>query len=139
MALYRPSVDGEENERLADVAIQAFENYQRTYPNDPKIEEYLVTVLINAERYEQALERLERKARSGDAALEQAIVTIMVRAGRYPTPSSAPTGPVPARILNCSTRSASPLGPILRRSTLDLVERSADVELGSTPYERRSP
>jgi tetratricopeptide (TPR) repeat protein len=83
VALHRPGDHSPENERYADVAVEAFENYLRAYPDDEKIEEYLMTVLLNAERYDQAIERLKAQAR-GKPGQEssQAIANILLKAGR---------------------------------------------------------
>lgn len=84
MALYRPGVEGEQNEAYAQTAIDAFEKYLRAYPRDVKVEEYLITVLISAGRHEQALQRLEQKARTkpGDQSVEQAIIATLIKANR---------------------------------------------------------
>src|SRR5687767_15340884 len=57
MALHRPGVEGEENKLYADTAIDAFNKYLKDYPKDEKVEEYLTTVLINDNRFDEALAR----------------------------------------------------------------------------------
>ena len=131
MALYRPGIEGEENEHLADVAIDAFEKYERAYPNDPRIEEYLITVLINAERYEEALARLERKARAGDPTAGAAIVNVMVKAGRLPAAFERAhrlgASPDPQLLY---TIGVAAWASSYSDATLNLARRSAVVELG---------
>lgn len=83
VALHRPGDHGADNERYADAAAEAFREYLRAHPGDREIEEYLLTVLINAERYEQAVERLEARALedpTGDA--DRAISRVLIEAGR---------------------------------------------------------
>jgi tetratricopeptide (TPR) repeat protein len=84
MALHRPGVEGEENERYARIAVDAFTEYLADHPEDRKVEEYLTTVLINSGRWEEALGRLEKDAasRPGDAGVERAIVTTLLKANR---------------------------------------------------------
>jgi tetratricopeptide (TPR) repeat protein len=85
MALHRPGIEGEENKKYADTAIDAFNKYLSTNPKDKeKVEEYLTTVLINDSRWDEALARLEKQAQGepGNADLERAIVTTLLKAGR---------------------------------------------------------
>lgn len=84
MALHRPGVEGEENAKYAETAIDAFNKYLKDYPNDKKVEEYLTTVLINANKYDEALARLEKDsaAAPNNPDLERAIVTTLLKAGR---------------------------------------------------------
>ena len=64
MALYRPGVDTPENRKYADVAVDAFKKYLASFPDDEKVEEYLITTLINAKRYDEALARLRQEAQT---------------------------------------------------------------------------
>lgn len=84
MALYRPGVKEPANEHYAEVAVDAFDKYLKAFPDDTKVEDYLVTVLVQAERYDDALKRIEAQAkrRPADADLEKAAVNILIRAGR---------------------------------------------------------
>jgi tetratricopeptide (TPR) repeat protein len=84
MALHRPGVEGEENEQYANTAVDAFTKYLKDYPKDQKVEEYLTTVLINSNRWDEALARLDKTARErpDDADVNRAIVTTLLKAGR---------------------------------------------------------
>jgi tetratricopeptide (TPR) repeat protein len=85
MALHRPGVEGEENQQYADTAIDAFKKYLASNPKDEeKVEEYLTTVLINSNRYDEALERLKKEAAADptNADLDRAIVTTLLKANR---------------------------------------------------------
>lgn len=84
MALHKPGVEDEENTRYADIAIDAFRKYQQAYPEDAKVDEYLITVLMNAGRNDEALKLLEEKekAKPNDPALRQGIVNLLIKSGR---------------------------------------------------------
>lgn len=84
MALYRPGQDTPDNKKYADIAVDAFKKYLASYPNDDKVEEYLVTTLINAQRYDDALLRLKQTAQTepNKAGVQQAIITTLAKAGR---------------------------------------------------------
>jgi tetratricopeptide (TPR) repeat protein len=133
MALYRPGVEGEDNERLADVAIDALEKYALANPGDPKVEEHLITMLINAGRYDQAIERLEQKASTnGDpSTAENAIVAVMIKANRLADAvrrvHRPGTTPDPQLLYSIGVAAwARSYGD----PTLDLEERTAVVDLG---------
>jgi tetratricopeptide (TPR) repeat protein len=84
MALYRPTVDNEENRKFADTAVDAFKKYLASYPADEKVEEYLVTILISAQRYDDALARLKLQSQKSPnkPGIQQAIITTLAKAGR---------------------------------------------------------
>jgi tetratricopeptide (TPR) repeat protein len=99
VALHRAGDHSPGNEEYADRAVEAFENYLRAHPGDEKIEDYLLTVLLNAERYDQAIERLRGRARErpgGESA--RAIVNVLIQAGRLDeafAEAAAPGGGAP--------------------------------------------
>jgi tetratricopeptide (TPR) repeat protein len=84
MAIYRPGVETPENKEYAQIAVDAFKKYLAAYPNDDRVEEYLVTTLISAARYEEALLRLKQEAQTNPnkAGVQQAIITTLAKAGR---------------------------------------------------------
>jgi tetratricopeptide (TPR) repeat protein len=84
MALHRPGVEGEENKQYADTAIDAFNKYLKDHPKDKKVEEYLTTILINDNRFDEALARLDKDSQAdpGNKDLNRAIVTTLLKAGR---------------------------------------------------------
>lgn len=84
MALHRAGVQSAENERYADVAVDAFERHLRVHPDDDRIREYLTTLLVNAERHEQALALLRARlaAKPDDRATGLAIDNILLRSDR---------------------------------------------------------
>ncbi len=84
MALYRPGDKSPENLKLASTAIEAFEKYLAAFPRDEKVREYLLTTLLNSERYDEALARLQNilREKPGDADATKAYATILMKAGR---------------------------------------------------------
>ncbi len=122
MALYRPDVDTEENRKYADTAVDAFKKYLAYYPNDEKVEEYLITTLINAERYDEALRpsqagRAEEPQQAGHAAGDHHHARQGRPAGRGLSSGRTRTAP---RTRRSTTASPSPAGTsrtTIRRST----------------------
>ncbi len=84
LALFRPGDTDAENLRYADTAIDAFQRYLRAFPQDEKVEDYLLTILMSAEKYDQALAHLEAedRARPGQPEIQRGIITVLTRSGR---------------------------------------------------------
>lgn len=84
MALFRPGVDTPENKKYGEQAIDAFKKYLEAYPGDQKVAEYLITTLINAEKYDDALVRLKSEAQlhPDRPELQAMIVSTTIKAGR---------------------------------------------------------
>lgn len=84
MALYRPGDDSPQNAEYARQAIEAFGNYLQAYPADEKVREYLLTLYLNSEQFDQALAELEKAARENpsDPKLEEGIISVLLKAKR---------------------------------------------------------
>jgi len=85
LALYRPGDDSPQNVEYADTAINAFEKYLADYPDDEKIEEYLMSTLVNAKKYDEALAFIDRRVKEKPEEtpkLQKYRVTILTQAGR---------------------------------------------------------
>ena len=84
MAIYRPGDTSKQNLGYAEEALAAFEKFAEAYPNDAKVQDYILTMLMSAERYDDALKRLRAKSAKNpnDKENNQAIVTVLIRAGK---------------------------------------------------------
>jgi tetratricopeptide (TPR) repeat protein len=84
MALHRAGVKSADNDRYADIAVEAFGHHLRDHPDDDRIREYLTTLLVNAERDEEALKLLRARlvANPGDRSIGLAIDNILLRSDR---------------------------------------------------------
>lgn len=88
MVLYRPGLDEPENLKMADLTIDALTRYMKAFEGtddyDPKTEEYLLTTMLNANKYDQALAFLKerRTKRPTDQQIVPAMVGVLVKAGR---------------------------------------------------------
>lgn len=83
LALYRPGEPSAENQGYANTAIEAFEKYLADYPDKEKEREYLLSIYVQAKRYDDALAYLERDADPSDPDVARAKVNILTQAGRY--------------------------------------------------------
>jgi tetratricopeptide (TPR) repeat protein len=85
LALYRPGDNDPKNQQYATTAIDAFEKFLAENPDDSKIEDYLLATYVNAEKYNEALAFIDRRAkeRPDEAGkLGQAKVNILTKADR---------------------------------------------------------
>ena len=133
LALYRPGDDEPGEQQYADTAIDAFEKYLADYPDDDKIEDYLMSTMANAKKYDEALAFIDRriKERPDEAPKLQTGPgsNILMQAGRldqaFQMASQAP-GPGPAP--KSSTRSASRPGTS-RSTTRSLDHRGPSAQM----------
>src|SRR5689334_17370867 len=54
LALYRPGDESQENRQFAETATDAFEKYLKDYPEDQKVQDYLMSTYVNAKMYDKA-------------------------------------------------------------------------------------
>jgi tetratricopeptide (TPR) repeat protein len=85
LAVYRPGEPGDENAKMAEKAIEAFEKYLQSNPNDAKVREYLLTTLINANKLERALTALREEERKNPSSPDtrQAIVSLLIKNDKF--------------------------------------------------------
>ncbi len=84
MAVYRPGDASPQNLSYANEAIAAFEKFSEAYPEDAKIKDYILAILMSSERYDEALTRLRRRSQRdpNDKENNQAIATVLIRADK---------------------------------------------------------
>ncbi|HKI04054.1 MAG TPA: hypothetical protein VKK31_18890 [Thermoanaerobaculia bacterium] len=85
LALYRPGDTTPKNLQYADTAVDAFEKYLADYPDDEKVEDYLLSTYVNARKFDEALAFIERRVqeRPEEAAkLNGYQIRILTQAGR---------------------------------------------------------
>lgn len=85
LALYRPGDEKPENVKMGETAITAFENYLKDYPDDEKVQEYLMTTYVNTKKYDDAIAYIDRKIAEDPEAsgnLQRYKITILTQAGR---------------------------------------------------------
>lgn len=84
MAVYRPGDTSKQNLAYAEEALLAFEKFAEAFPEDAKVQDYILTILMSSERYDDALKRLRAKSAKNpnDKENNQAIVTVLIRAGK---------------------------------------------------------
>lgn len=61
LALYRPGDENPQNVKYGNQAIEAFEKYLADYPDDSKVQEYLMTMYVNTKRFNDALDYIDQQ------------------------------------------------------------------------------
>lgn len=99
LAIYRPGEPGEENAKMAETAIDAFEKYLAANPNDAKVREYLLTTLINANKVDRALAALREEERKNptNPDTRQAIVSLLIKNDKFDQAMAEARKPVGSR------------------------------------------
>lgn len=85
MALYVPGSTHPKDVEFASQAINAFKQYLKFYPDDPKVNEYLITMYLNAERMDDAIAYFEDhlKKNPQDVETMQKLAFIYAKAGKF--------------------------------------------------------
>lgn len=85
LALYKPGDESPENKNYGTVAIDSFRKYLEDYPEDGKVREYLLTMLVNDKRYEDAIAYLDQRAAQAPQEagnLQKLKINILLQSGQ---------------------------------------------------------
>lgn len=86
LALYRPGDPSPKNQNYSKTAIEAFEKYLADYPEDEKVQDYLMTMYVNDKKFDEALAFLDQQARNSenpnDPKYNAARVRILLQSNR---------------------------------------------------------
>jgi tetratricopeptide (TPR) repeat protein len=61
LALYRPGDNDPKNTQYAATAVDAFEKYLADYPDDEKVEDYLLSTYVNARKFDEAIAFIDQR------------------------------------------------------------------------------
>lgn len=84
LALYKPGDNSKANREMADLAVEAFENYLDDYPDDEKVRDYLISTYVNSKKYDKALAYLAEEAREHpeNTNIQASRIRLLIEAGR---------------------------------------------------------
>lgn len=84
LALYKPGDNSKANRDLGSLAITAFENYLKDYPDDDKVRDYLMSTYVNAKQYDKALAYLGQQAKEHpeNTNIQASRIHLLIEAGR---------------------------------------------------------
>jgi tetratricopeptide (TPR) repeat protein len=85
MALYVPGSTHPKDVEYANQAIAQFKEYLKNNPDDPKVNEYLITMFLNAERTDDAIAYFENhlKKNPNDTSTMQKLAFIYAKSGKF--------------------------------------------------------
>ncbi|HSP06722.1 MAG TPA: tetratricopeptide repeat protein [Acidobacteriota bacterium] len=85
MALYVPGSTQPKDAEYASQAIAAFREYLKSKPDDAKVNEYLITMYLNAERMDDAIQYFEDQMKKNPQDVEtmQKLAFIYAKAGKF--------------------------------------------------------
>ena len=136
LALYRPGDETPKNLEYARIATDAFEKYLKDNPEDAKVADYLMSILVNSKQYEKALafvDRLQQQhpAEASDPKWNKYRVNVLIQAGRLEDAEKlALQTPGPEQPISLYSIGVAAWNKVYNNNTIDAATRQQKVELG---------
>jgi tetratricopeptide (TPR) repeat protein len=138
LALYRPGDDSPKNLAYAKTATTAFENYLKDNPEDPKVQDYLLGVLVNSKQYPEALayvDELQKRhpEEANDPKWNKYRVNVLIQAGQLEQAQAlAIKTPGPEQPVSLYSIGVAAWGKVYNNATIDTATKQQKIELGLT-------
>jgi tetratricopeptide (TPR) repeat protein len=138
LALYRPGDDSPKNLAYARTATTAFENYLKDNPDDVKVQDYLLGVLVNSKQYPQALAYVDELQKrhpedANDPKWNKYRVNVLIQAGQLEQALQlAERTPGPEQPVSLYSIGVAAWGKVYNNATIDTATRQQKIELGLT-------
>jgi tetratricopeptide (TPR) repeat protein len=136
LALYRPGDDSPKNLEYARVATDAFEKYLKDNPEDAKVHDYLMSILVNSKQYEKALAfvdtlQQQHPNESNDPKWNKYRVNVLIQAGRLEDGEKlALQTPGPDQAVSLYSIGVAAWNKVYNNNTIDFATRQQKVEMG---------
>jgi len=136
LALYRPGDDTPKNLEYARIATDAFQKYLKEEPEDAKVQDYLMSILVNAKQYQQALafvDKLQQQhtAEANDPKWNKYRVNVLIQAGRLEDAEQlALKTPSPEQPVSLYSIGVAAWNKVYNNNTIDFATKQQKVELG---------
>jgi tetratricopeptide (TPR) repeat protein len=139
LALYRPGDDNPKNIAYGATALDAFQKYLADNPDDIKVQDYLLSTLVNAKQYDQALAFVDQldKEHPGDTRLAKTRMNIFIQAGRLDEAAAMANqlaGPDQAQLLYMIGTSA--WGKVYNNGTIDAATKQKFITMGLSSLQK---
>jgi len=136
LALYRPGDDSPRNLEYARIATTAFENYLKDdNPEDAKVQDYLMGILVNSKQYPKALafvDELERRhPEEAKDKFDKYRVNVLIQAGQLEQAQQlAMRTPGPEQAVSLYSIGVAAWNKVYNNNTIDYATKQQKVELG---------
>ena len=136
LALYRPGDDSPKNLEYARVATDAFEKYLKDDPEDAKVQDYLMSILVNSKQYQQALAFVDKLQQdhpneANDPKWNKYRVNVLIQAGRLEDAEQlALKTPSPEQPISLYSIGVAAWNKVYNNNTIDFATKQQKVELG---------
>jgi tetratricopeptide (TPR) repeat protein len=139
LALYRPGDDSPKNIEYGRIATDAFQRYLADFPEDAKVQDYLMSTLVNAKQYDKALEYVEkqRQLHPDDARYDKYRLNVLIQAGRLEEAAQlAQRLPGPDQAILLYSIGTSAWGKVYNNATIDAAAKQKYVDMGLQAIKR---
>jgi len=136
LALYRPGDDTPKNLEYARVASEAFEKYLKDSPEDAKVQDYLMSILVSSKQYQPALafvDQLQKQhpEEANDPKWNKYRVNVLIQAGRLEDAEQlALKTPGPEQPVSLYSIGVAAWNKVYNNNTIDFATKQQKVELG---------
>jgi tetratricopeptide (TPR) repeat protein len=136
LAMYRPGDDSPKNVEYARVASDAFENYLKDNPDDLKVQDYEMSILVNSKQYQKALafvDQLQQRhpEEANDPKWDKYRVNVLIQAGELEKAEAlALRTPGPEQAVSLYSIGVATWGKVYNNNTIDFATKQQKVEMG---------
>jgi tetratricopeptide (TPR) repeat protein len=136
LALYRPGDDSPKNLEYGRIAADAFEKYLKESPDDAKVQDYLMSILVSSKQYQQALAFVDQLQQqhpneANDPKWNKYRVNVLIQAGRLPDAEQlALKTPGPEQPVSLYSIGVEAWHKVYNNNTIDYATKQQLVELG---------
>jgi tetratricopeptide (TPR) repeat protein len=136
LALYRPGDDTPKNLEYGRIAADAFQRYLKESPDDAKVQDYLMSILVTSKQYQQALAFVDQLQQqnpneANDPKWNKYRVNVLIQAGRLPDAEQlALKTPGPEQPVSLYSIGVEAWHKVYNVNTIDYAAKQQLVELG---------
>jgi tetratricopeptide (TPR) repeat protein len=136
LALYRPGDDSPKNLEYGRIATDAFQKYLQENPEDAKVQDYMMSILVSSKQYQQALAFVDQLQQqhpneANDPKWNKYRVNVLIQAGRLPDAEQlALKTPGPEQPVSLYSIGVEAWHKVYNVNTIDFATKQQFVELG---------
>lgn len=136
LALYRPGDDSPKNLAYAKTAAEAFQNYLKDNPDDAKVQDYLMGILVNSKQYTTALafvDTLQKRhpEEAQDPKWDKYRVNVLIQAGQLEQAQQlAMRTPGPEQPVSLYSIGVAAWNKVYNNNSIDYATKQQKVALG---------